>query len=76
MPITFGRHSSSKVVFHESMISRTHASICFINNRFYLREESSSFGTLLKLQENTKVQRERLTVQMDRCLFEFRVLPQ
>ncbi len=48
--ITLGRYEGSDIVFKDISISRNHALITWKNNKLYINDEKSKFGTLKKIQ--------------------------
>lgn len=52
--IRMGRDNQSQIYYDDKSISRTHATITRIGNGFFIRDESSSNGTFLKLFPNNQ----------------------
>ena len=49
--ITIGRNSSSNVVMKEISVSRSHCALTYKHKQLFLRDKSSKFGTLVKVEE-------------------------
>lgn len=47
----FGRNSDMDIVLSDNDISRKHAEIFFLENKFYLKDLKSSIGTLIRLRD-------------------------
>ena len=52
--IRMGRDNQSQIYYDDKSISRTHATVTRIGNSFFIRDESSSNGTFLKLFPNNQ----------------------
>lgn len=56
-------------------MSRSHAKIVFLNDEFYIRDEKSKFGTLIKFEGSHVFQPEvPLRVQYGRTVYEFELV--
>jgi len=64
-----GRSSESDLIIKDTSVSREHAEIEFKDSRFYVRDNYSKFGTLLKIQNDLKFENEAVQVQVGRCLY-------
>ena len=49
-----GRDNQSQIYYDDKSISRSHATITRIGNSFFIRDESSSNGTFIKLVPNNQ----------------------
>jgi pSer/pThr/pTyr-binding forkhead associated (FHA) protein len=54
---TVGRHSSNDIVIYDETISRFHAKIYKVRNKFYIKDQGSTVGTFLKIQEKIKLEK-------------------
>jgi|688.fasta_scaffold172395_1 hypothetical protein len=53
-------------------VSRTHAEVRFQNNKFYLKDLKSKFGTLIKFKEEFNI-RDGILLQYGRVCLEFNI---
>ena len=66
--VRLGRGHDSDVRINDISVSRCHAIVRLHEGRFVLEDCSSKFGTLLKVTQELKLGKERVTVQMGRSL--------
>ena len=52
--IKLGRDNQSQIYYEDKSISRNHAAITRVGNSFFIRDESSSNGTYVKLFQNSQ----------------------
>lgn len=47
----FGRHIDNDIVLYDKDVSRKHAEIFYLDNKFWLKDLKSSIGTLIQIKE-------------------------
>lgn len=65
--VKVGRGHESDVRINDISVSRNHALIHYANKKFWLEDFTSKFGTLLRVEENMRLQG-KVTLQMGRSL--------
>lgn len=71
-PIKIGRGHQCEIRLTDISVSRAHAQIIFKNDQFYIKDQKSKFGTLIKMSEVHVFERdETLRIQYGRTLYEF-----
>lgn len=69
---TLGRGHDSDVRISDISVSRCHSTIKYVNGNFLLEDNSSKFGTSVKLEEPFRLDYEtELTLQVGRTIVEF-----
>ena len=64
-----GRQSSNDISINDITVSRTHAFIHFKNNNFYIEDNSSKFGTSVKISSALEIPvKQTVGIQVDRTL--------
>jgi len=53
--LTLGRSNESDIKLNDISVSRLHATLTFLNNSFYISDNDSKFGSLVKLQSSLVV---------------------
>jgi len=71
-PVTLGRAHESDIKVNDISVSRVHAFIHFKDNKFYLRDNNSKFGTLVNNSEEVLVKKES-AFQIGNSLLELKV---
>ena len=71
--LTKGRGANSEMRLNDISVSRSHAILHFRNNSFYIEDQFSKFGTLLKIDKNTIIPKKRkFYIQSGKSIFEFK----
>ncbi|KAM3143904.1 hypothetical protein pb186bvf_003955 [Paramecium bursaria] len=68
-----GRANDNQIKIQDISVSRYHGKICFMNDNLYIYDNSSKFGTLIKLKKSIPLFPELNSVQFQvgRTVFEF-----
>ncbi|CAD8126561.1 unnamed protein product [Paramecium sonneborni] len=68
-----GRANDNHIRLCDISVSRLHCKLILHNNEFYIEDNNSKFGTLLKLRNSMPILREfqNMQIQVGRTLFEF-----
>lgn len=66
-----GRGHETDVRINDISVSRTHASITLSNNKIFIKDLKSKFGTLVLLQEDVEISEKPLCLQIGRTYAEF-----
>jgi pSer/pThr/pTyr-binding forkhead associated (FHA) protein len=70
-PIKIGRGHQCEIRITDISVSRSHAQIVYKNDKFYIKDQKSKFGTLIRFKENSvTIDRENLfRIQFGRTLY-------
>ena len=70
--IKIGRNYQSEIRITDISVSRAHAQILFKDNCFWIKDQKSKFGTLIKLpnDEIQLVNKKKYRLQLGRVLYE------
>ena len=68
--IKMGRSHQCQIKIGDISVSRIHAQIKFVDNKFYISDYNSKFGTLVKLEEDLDLQ-DGTQLQCGRSLYTF-----
>ena len=71
--VRIGRGEECEVELREQSISRVHAEITFKGKEFYLKDNQSTYGTLVKFEEELELE-ESMTLQSNRATYNFKVV--
>lgn len=71
--IRIGRGEECEVELGEQSISRVHSEIRFKDGEFYLKDNGSTYGTLVKFEEELELE-ESVTIQSNRATYNFQVM--
>ena len=71
-PLKVGRGHQCEMRVNDISVSRIHAEIRFENNKFYLKDLKSKFGTLVKFKEEFNI-KEKVRLQYGRLCMDFRL---
>lgn len=67
--VILGRGQSCEIKLNDISISRKHSKIKLVDNQFYIEDLESKFGTLVSLNNNTKLNKnQNLSLQINRTL--------
>jgi predicted component of type VI protein secretion system len=74
-PIRIGRGHQCEIRITDISVSRSHAQIVFQENKFYIKDQKSKFGTLIKFREPsfTLSRENKFKIQLGRFLYELEV---
>lgn len=71
VPIRLGRGHQCEIRMADISVSRVHAEVKFTDNKFYLSDYNSKFGTLIKLDEDLAL-KDGVQIQCGRSLYTFK----
>jgi len=74
--IVMGRGHETDVRINDISVSRTHAVISLSNNKIFIRDLKSKFGTLVLIQEELEISENPICLQIGRTYSEFQVINQ
>jgi len=74
--IVMGRGHETDVRINDISVSRTHAVITLSNNKIFIRDLKSKFGTLVLIQEDLEITENPICLQIGRTYCEFQVIAQ
>lgn len=69
--IKLGRGHQCEIRMTDISVSRIHAEIRFKNNQFYIVDNNSKFGTLIKLDHKIEMEKNPTTIQCGRSTYTF-----
>ena len=67
--VSIGRNNQNDIQFNDVTISRNHATIKFQNNKFFISDNNTKFGTLIHLKKPIKIEDESIVIQRNRTQF-------
>lgn len=73
--IVIGRGHDADVRVNDISVSRIHGTISISNNRIYLKDLGSKFGTLALIQRNFECLNKKVCLQIGRSYIETRLIP-
>ena len=72
--ISIGRAQEAEFRITDISVSRNHACLGFLNNKFTISDKKSKFGTLLKMKKVVSLQTgKKISIQVGRTLFHIKV---
>ena len=71
--IKLGRGHQCEIRISDISVSREHAYIRYINDQFLIYDNTSKFGTLVKLQKDMEIQRNKVAIQYGRTVITLRM---
>jgi predicted component of type VI protein secretion system len=74
-PLKVGRGHQCEMRVNDISVSRVHAEVRFENNKFYLKDLKSKFGTLVKFREEFSI-KDKIKLQYGRVCMEFNLKTQ
>lgn len=66
--IKLGRGHECDIRMSDISVSRVHAEMAYKNNKFYIFDNSSKFGTLVKIKNHYPISNERCAIQIGRTV--------
>lgn len=72
LSIKVGRGHQCELRVNDISVSRVHAEVKFQNNKFYIKDLKSKFGTLVKFKEEFNI-KDGLQLQYGRVCYEFNI---
>ena len=63
-----GRGHQCEIRISDISVSREHAYIRYIGDQFLIYDNTSKFGTLVKLQKDMEIQRSKVAIQFGRTV--------
>ena len=72
--VSIGRGNDSEIKLSDISVSREHARVKFLNNKFFIQDNRSKFGTLISVcKELLLTQGNEVTIQVNRTIIHFLV---